>query len=93
MTCLNGQFYDLWTESLAEALLKAPAGGAAAVWASSALTEPSAQAPMDEELFRGLFAGAAARLGDATARAKAATSDLDVRRSWILFGDPTMRLR
>ena len=93
MTCLNGLFDDLWTESLAEGLLKAPAGGAAAVWASSGLTEPSAQAPMNEELFRLLFAGPPMRLGDALVRAKAATSDGDVRRTWILFGDPTMRLR
>jgi len=27
----------------------------------------------------------------APAKAKAATSDADVRRTWILFGDPTMR--
>ena len=93
MTCLNGLFDDLWTESLAEDLLKSPAGGAAAVWASSGLTEPSAQAPMNEELFRLLFSGAPLRVGDAMVRAKAATSDLDVRRTWILFGDPTMRLR
>jgi hypothetical protein len=93
MTCLNGLFDDLWTESLAEALLKAPDGGAAAVWASSGLTEPSAQAPMNEELFRLLFSGAPLRLGDALVKAKAATPDLDVRRTWILFGDPTMRLR
>jgi hypothetical protein len=93
MTCLNGQFFDLWTESLAEALLKAPAGGAAAVWASSSLTEPAAQAPMNEQLFRLLCAGGPVRVGDAMVNAKAATSDLDVRRSWILFGDPTMRLR
>jgi len=25
--------------------------------------------------------------------AKAATKDLDVRRTWILFGDPTTRLK
>jgi len=93
MTCLNGLFDDLWTESLAETLLKAPAGGAAAVWASSGLTEPSAQSPMNEALFRRLFAGGPVRLGDAMVAAKAATFDLDVRRTWILFGDPTMRLR
>src|SRR5205814_7486842 len=35
MTCLNGYFHDLFTESLAEALMKAPNGGAIAVWTSS----------------------------------------------------------
>ncbi|TLY46583.1 MAG: hypothetical protein E6K59_00160, partial [Nitrospirae bacterium] len=42
MTCLNGFFHDVFTESLAETLQKAPQGGAVAVWASSALTEPAA---------------------------------------------------
>ena len=37
MNCLNGLFQDVYTESLAESLLKAPNGGAVAVWASSAL--------------------------------------------------------
>ena len=32
-------------------------------------------------------------LGDATRQAKLATTDLDVRRTWILFGDPTMKIR
>ena len=40
MTCLNGLFHDIYADSLAEALLKAPQGGAVVVWASSGLTEP-----------------------------------------------------
>jgi hypothetical protein len=32
-------------------------------------------------------------LGEAARQAKAATIDLDVRRTWILFGDPTVRLK
>ena len=35
MTCFNGMFHDVYTESLSEALLKAEGGGAVAVWASS----------------------------------------------------------
>jgi len=93
MDCLNGYFHDLYTESLAEALLKAPNGGAVAVWASSTLSQPDTQATMNRELFRILFANPTISLGDAVRRAKAATSDLDLRRSWILFGDPSMRLR
>jgi len=91
MTCLNGFFNDIWTESLAETLQKDPQGGAIAVWASSALTEPAAQAPMNQALVRKL--GEGVTLGEAAAQAKAAASDRDVRRSWILFGDPTTRLR
>jgi hypothetical protein len=94
MTCLNGFFHDVYTESLAEALLKAPQGGAMAVWASSALTEPGEQAVMDRELIRLLFNNSQPlALGEAAAQAKAAITDPDIRRSWIFFGDPTTRLR
>jgi len=34
----------------------------------------------------------ASQPGDAAIRAKATTMDADVRRAWILFGDPTMRI-
>jgi len=93
MTCLNGFFQEPYADSLAEALLKAPFGGAVAVWASSGLTESEAQLPIDEALLRLLFSGTSTTLGDATRAAKAATTDMDVRRTWILFGDPTTRLR
>jgi hypothetical protein len=94
MTCLNGYFHDAFpTESLAESLLKAEAGGAIAVWASSGLTEPEGQSLMNKQLIRLLFDGKSRTLGDAMMRAKAATKDQDVRRTWILFGDPTTRLK
>lgn len=91
MTCLNGYFHDVYMSSLAEALMTNPSGGAVAVWTSSTLTEPVPQLEMAEEMFRQLFGGAS--VGEAAMRAKAATSDQDVRKSWILFGDPSMKLR
>jgi len=93
MTCLNGFFHDVFTESMAEALLKAPNGGAIAVWASSTLTEPDQQALMNRELFRHLFGSTSITLGEACMRAKVVVTDPDVKRSWMLFGDPSMRLR
>ncbi len=93
MTCLTGFFHDPFEASLAEAFLAAPAGGAVAVWASSGLTESKDQVPIDEALVRLLFSGTPITLGDATRAAKAAASDMDVRRTWILFGDPTTTLR
>lgn len=93
MTCLNGYFIEPKTQSLAEALLRAPHGGAFAVWASSGLTTPGDQIRANEELFRQLGASDAPRLGDAMVRAKSVIQDLDVRRTWILFGDPLARLR
>jgi hypothetical protein len=94
MNCLNGYFQDPALESLAEGLLKSPAGGAIAVWASSAMTYADGQTEMNKELYRQLFtSGTAVRLGDAAIRAKAVTFDAEIRKTWILFGDPTMRRR
>ena len=93
MTCWNGSFQDLYKESLAEALLKAKQGGAVAVWASSGLTEPDKQAVMNKELIRLLFGRERLTIGEATARAKASVSNQDIRRTWILFGDPATRLK
>jgi hypothetical protein len=98
MTCLNGLFNDPRSNSLGESLLLSERGGAIAVWASSAQTVPYGQALMDQEFIRQLFQGTSAKnqpltLGEAVARAKAAIGDPDVRRSWILLGDPMLRIR
>jgi len=93
MTCWTGWFADPYGETLGDSLLKAPQGGAIAVWAGSGMTDPTGQAPMDSAFVRRLFDGSNPTIGQAVAAAKAATSDLDVRRTWILLGDPTMRLQ
>jgi len=93
MTCLNGFFHDLYAECLAEALLKARQGGAVAVWASSGLTEPYEQTVVNKELIRLLFGGGAPTLGEAVLGAKASSGSEDVRRTWILLGDPATRLK
>jgi MYXO-CTERM domain-containing protein len=87
MNCLNGFFHDLYTESLAEALLKAPGGGAVAVWASSTLTSFEPQAVLNREFLKRLTRTS---LGEAATAAKQAIADADARRTWILFGDPTL---
>jgi predicted extracellular nuclease len=95
MNCLNGYFADAALEPLAESLLKAERGGAIAVWASSGMTLPGEQTLMNQQLFRLMFnpENANLRLGELTTKAKASTGDVDVRRTWILFGDPSMRLK
>lgn len=94
MTCLNGYFADPALDSLAESLMKANGGGAMAVWASSGMTMPSGQALMNQEAYRQLFVGGkGVTLGEAMAKAKAAIFNTDIRLTWILFGDPTIRLR
>jgi len=92
MTCLNGYFQDPSIESLGESLLKAQ-GGAIAVWASTGLTDPGGQVMMSQEAIRQLFNGSGLTIGEVTARAKGATNNPDVRRTWILLGDPATRLK
>jgi hypothetical protein len=97
LTCLNGYFHDPVLDSLGESLLKAERGGAVAVWSSSSLTEPYPQIVMNEELYKQLFnsssIGGVPTLGEMIKKAKLTTGDSDIRRTWILFGDPTMKLR
>lgn len=93
MTCLNGHYQNPFRESLAESLVRHEKAGAIAVWASSGLTPPSPQLAMARVFFNHLFGSQPMRLGEAIRNAKRAAPDLDVRRTWVLFGDPTMRFR
>ena len=92
MTCLNGYYHDPAFDSLSETLMRAERGGAIAVWASTGMTVPTGQIVLNQEAYRLLFDGQLT-LGEATRRAKAAVSDTDVRRTWVLLGDPSMKLR
>jgi len=94
MTCLNGYFHDPALDSLGESLMKAERGGAVAVWASSGMTLPTDQALMNQELYRLIFSSnPSLTLGEAVRRTKLSVSDADVRRTWILLGDPATKLR
>jgi hypothetical protein len=98
MTCLNGYFNDPSLSSIAESMIKAPTGGAAAVWASSGQCGPFDQAVTNQELYRLIFngdpvTGKLMTLGEATVKAKRAINDMDVRRTWVFFGDPTMKFK
>jgi hypothetical protein len=93
MTCLNGYSHDAFLDSLGESVLKAQNGGAVAVWASSGFTDSQPQITMDLEFYRQLFGAEPVRLGQAIRNSKAVISDQDVRRTWMLFGDPAMRVR
>ncbi len=93
MDCLNGYFADPSLKSLAESLLSAPNGGAVASFASSGLTIPDGQHEMGLRMFQLLYGGPSMSIGDASRQAKSATADMDVRRTWILLGDPTLKIR
>ena len=93
MDCLNGYYHSPGLLSMAEAFLSAPGGGAVAVFASSGLTLPDGQHQMSTQLYSLLFGAQPIALGDAIKIAKGATNDIDVRRTWIFFGDPSMKIR
>jgi len=93
MTCLNGYYTDPALGSLGKELLKSERGGAVAVWASSGMTLPDAQAVMNQEAYRQMFGSQGLTIGEVMMQAKAAVANGDVRRTWILLGDPTMKLR
>jgi hypothetical protein len=98
MNCLNGYFADPGNEALGEALVKAPQGGAVAAWASTGMTVPEDQAAINQAFYRlllqgGLRGAQGLTLGEAARQAKWATANQDVRRTWVLLGDPSMRLR
>jgi hypothetical protein len=48
---------------------------------------------MDQSIVRSLFGSQSMSLGDAVQVAKSSIADLDVRRTFILFGDPLMQIK
>ncbi len=93
MDCLNGFFQDVYAESLAESLLLAPNGGAVAVWASSGFTQQAPQSTLNQAFLHLFTANPNQSLGRLVLQAKTGATDNDVRRTWILFGDPAMKIQ
>lgn len=94
LTCLNGYFIRPVDDSLAEALLKAPNGGAVATWASSTDTTPNFQMLMAQRFYDQISIGNIKRMGDLIKDAKAVLPpSTDVGYSWVLFGDPALKVR
>ncbi len=94
LTCLNGYFIDPTIVSLSESLLKAPNGGGVAAWSSSGLTTPEFQEIMAKRFYRQIGIGKITRLGDLIKDSKTViAAGRDVRLSWVLLGDPTLKVR
>lgn len=96
--CLNGFFVHPYTDAtIAEALLHKPDGGAAAVWSSSSLGTAADQSLLFAALLRELTTNPPPTLGRAIVAATAAAARAGVSpellSTYILFGDPAMRLR
>ena len=94
LTCLNGYFHNPRATSLSEAITNAPNGGAVAMWASTGETTPDVQEIMAIRFYSQLGAGNIPRLGDLIRDAKLSLSGgLDVKLSWVLIGDPMLKVR
>jgi len=93
MDCLNGIFQDVTAQPLGVTLMLASNGGAVAVLASSGLNQPPPQTQLDTMVVQNVMNTKGSRLGDAIMKAKSKISDPDVRRTFILFGDPAMQVK
>lgn len=91
-TCLNGYFTDPSQTGLSEAVLIDSTGGAFAAVGTSTLIFPEPALFFNRALFQALF-GEGRTLGEAMTAARIASGNADVRNSFVLFGDPTMRVR
>ena len=91
MDCLNGFFQDVYAEPLGVSLILAQNGGGVAVFASTGLNQAPAQNTLDGLVVQNAFSVKGQTLGQAILSAKASITDLDVRRTFVLFGDPAMR--
>lgn len=97
LTCLTGLFTHPQTESLAEALLWQPDGGAAAVLAPTSLTLPTDQSLLYKPFVQAMLENPSGSLGDFLLSArrqipKDAPGRRDVMETFLLFGDPALQL-
>ncbi|MGA9510422.1 MAG: C25 family cysteine peptidase, partial [Candidatus Sulfotelmatobacter sp.] len=93
MDCLNGFFQDVYEEPLAVSLMLAPDGGAVAVLASSGLNQAPPQTTLDKLVVQAAMGTSRLPLGDAIIKAKSGISDLAVRKTYNLLGDPVMQIK
>lgn len=94
VTCLNGMFHTFESASLAEALTENPNGGAVASWASTGKTFPDVQDKMINRFFLKLADRSLPRLGDLANDAKRSFwGSPDVKLSWVIIGDPMLKVR
>jgi hypothetical protein len=93
MNCLNGFFQDVYQQPLAVSLMTAPEGGAAAVLASSGLNQSAPQTQLDKLIVQDALNPSRPALGEVIRKAKSQVTDIGVRKTYILFGDPAMRIK
>jgi hypothetical protein len=90
LACLNGDYTLFGTQSLAEAMMKRSQGGAFAVWAASGWNGAAEEEMMGRDFYQRVFNGMT--LGEAAREVKSLYPTMDMRRTFIFFGDPTQKL-
>jgi len=93
MDCLNGFFIDLYMPPLGVSLLLAPNGGAVAVLASTGLNQPGPQTKLNKLVVENALQAEPLTLGESILKAKSQVSDVNVRRTFVLLGDPAMLIK
>ncbi len=93
LTCYNGLFIRPDADSLGEVLLKAQNGGSVATWSSTTETTPDYQLTMGIEFYRLVTLSTIPRMGDLVKNAKTVIAGSDVGYSWVLLGDPMLKVR
>ena len=97
MNCFNGFFHHPGSPSLGESLVLEPTGGAIAFWGPTAVTSNLRQKVLEETFYLHLFDPGNGTVGDAIRAAKADVARIpgyqDMVRTWVLLGDPALRLR
>ncbi len=93
MDCLNGFFQDVYAQPLGVTLMLASNGGGVAVLASSGLNQPTPQVSLNALVLQNALSAQQTTLGDSVVKAKSKITDPDVRRTYILFGDPAMEMK
>ncbi len=98
MNCLNGYFHHVGaTPALGECLLLEPAGGAIAYWGPTAITSNLRQQALAERFYRYLFQPKTETVRRAILLAQRDLAEdsrnREVLDTWILLGDPALRLR
>jgi hypothetical protein len=88
--CLNGDYAEANMTSLAEALIKQRNGGANSVWAASGYNGAYDQEYFTKDFYKKVFTGMP--LGEAARQTKMLYTNVDLRRTYIFFGDPTQPL-
>ncbi len=89
--CLNGYFVTPGLNSVGEALVLAPGGGSVVSWASSGTSDSGWQELLISEFLRRAYAPGITT-GDAARAAKASVVG-DVRKTWVLLGDPMVKMK